>query len=269
MRHTAAGALVLALCLVAARAPRAQTSSGEAARRQAYDALLDVYVRDGLVYYRALKADRAKLDGYVASLAAVARRQAAARRAGGVLAERLQRARPADRARSLSRSRRGEDISAAQHPPDSRRLRTPDAPGRRPDRDARSDRADDPAGLPRSARLPRPRPRVGRRRAPAQRSVRAGPARGAADRGRQRVRQPAAVLAGGRRDEHRFVSSIFSWREKEFIAAYAGAAAPAFASEARSNGPCWRSSTRSCSPPSGSTSARTSSRSPSSRTTGA
>ena len=45
---------------------------------------------------------------------------------------------------------------------------------------------------------------VGRRRAPAQRSLRAGPARGAAHRGRQRVRQPAAVLAGRRRDEHRF-----------------------------------------------------------------
>jgi Protein of unknown function, DUF547 len=33
-----------------------------------FDALLDLYVRDGLVYYRALKSDRAKLDRYVASL---------------------------------------------------------------------------------------------------------------------------------------------------------------------------------------------------------
>src|SRR5215470_19429514 len=33
-----------------------------------YDRLLDVYVRDGFVYYRALKSDRAKLDRYVASL---------------------------------------------------------------------------------------------------------------------------------------------------------------------------------------------------------
>jgi hypothetical protein len=32
------------------------------------DRLLDVYVRDGFVYYRALKSDRAKLDRYVASL---------------------------------------------------------------------------------------------------------------------------------------------------------------------------------------------------------
>jgi hypothetical protein len=33
-----------------------------------YDKLLDVYVRDGFVYYRALKSDRAKLDRYIASL---------------------------------------------------------------------------------------------------------------------------------------------------------------------------------------------------------
>jgi hypothetical protein len=32
------------------------------------DRLLDVYVRDGFVYYRALKTDRAKLDHYIASL---------------------------------------------------------------------------------------------------------------------------------------------------------------------------------------------------------
>ena len=33
-----------------------------------FDQLLDSYVRDGIVYYRALKLDRAKLDRYVASL---------------------------------------------------------------------------------------------------------------------------------------------------------------------------------------------------------
>lgn len=36
-----------------------------------FDALLDMYVRDGLVYYRALQGDRARLNRYVASLAAV------------------------------------------------------------------------------------------------------------------------------------------------------------------------------------------------------
>ena len=33
-----------------------------------YDRLLDLYVRDGLVYYRALKSDRVRFDRYVASL---------------------------------------------------------------------------------------------------------------------------------------------------------------------------------------------------------
>jgi hypothetical protein len=33
-----------------------------------FDAMLDLYVRDGFVYYRALKSDRARFDRYVASL---------------------------------------------------------------------------------------------------------------------------------------------------------------------------------------------------------
>jgi hypothetical protein len=33
-----------------------------------FDALLDLYVRDGLVYYRALRSDRARFNRYVASL---------------------------------------------------------------------------------------------------------------------------------------------------------------------------------------------------------
>jgi uncharacterized protein DUF547 len=42
--------------------PQAQESKG-------YEDILDTYVRDGEVYYRALKSDRAKLDGYVNRLA--------------------------------------------------------------------------------------------------------------------------------------------------------------------------------------------------------
>jgi hypothetical protein len=52
---------IAALCLVAV--PRAQG---------AYDQLLDLYVRDGFVYYRALKQDRAKFDGYVTTLSTAA-----------------------------------------------------------------------------------------------------------------------------------------------------------------------------------------------------
>lgn len=36
---------------------------------KAFDGILDVYVRDGLVYYRALKLERPRFDRYVASLA--------------------------------------------------------------------------------------------------------------------------------------------------------------------------------------------------------
>jgi hypothetical protein len=39
------------------------------ARHRQYDELLDLNVRDGLVYYRALKAQRGRLDAYVGSLA--------------------------------------------------------------------------------------------------------------------------------------------------------------------------------------------------------
>lgn len=35
------------------------------ALRASYDVTLDAYVRDGLVYYRALRSDRSKLDGFV------------------------------------------------------------------------------------------------------------------------------------------------------------------------------------------------------------
>jgi hypothetical protein len=36
---------------------------------RAFDTVLDIYVRDGLVYYRALKLERPRFDAYVASLA--------------------------------------------------------------------------------------------------------------------------------------------------------------------------------------------------------
>jgi len=51
-------------CALLTTAPRAQD-------RQSFDTILDSYVRDGMVYYRALKSDRGKLDGYVNSIAEV------------------------------------------------------------------------------------------------------------------------------------------------------------------------------------------------------
>lgn len=47
----------------------AQESLPDAARRKTFDQILDLYVRDGFVYYRALKSERAKLDSYVSLLA--------------------------------------------------------------------------------------------------------------------------------------------------------------------------------------------------------
>jgi hypothetical protein len=62
-------ALTICVLLVwAAAAPTAQDPSRD---RKGFDTLLDTYVRDGLVYYRALKSDRARLDAYVASLSEV------------------------------------------------------------------------------------------------------------------------------------------------------------------------------------------------------
>jgi hypothetical protein len=63
-----AAAVVWAVLAAGAAAPRGQESA-EAVRRQAFDTILDLNVRDGFVYYRALKSDRSRLDGYVTSLA--------------------------------------------------------------------------------------------------------------------------------------------------------------------------------------------------------
>ena len=60
--------VVLACCIVAA--PAAQESS-ETARSKTFDQLLDLYVRNGDVYYRALKSEHARLDGYANMLATV------------------------------------------------------------------------------------------------------------------------------------------------------------------------------------------------------
>jgi Protein of unknown function, DUF547 len=63
---------LLPACLAAAiaagaAAPQDQEPPTDALHRP-LDLLLDLYVRDGLVYYRALKSDRGRLDRYAASL---------------------------------------------------------------------------------------------------------------------------------------------------------------------------------------------------------
>ncbi len=59
--------VVVAAAFIAlvASSPIAQESPAESAKRKSFDQLLDVNVRNGDVYYRALKAERARLDGFV------------------------------------------------------------------------------------------------------------------------------------------------------------------------------------------------------------
>jgi Protein of unknown function, DUF547 len=61
-------ALVVAAIALWPVCPAAQTPEPVEPLHRAYDQLLDVNVRDGLVYYRALKSERARLDRYIASL---------------------------------------------------------------------------------------------------------------------------------------------------------------------------------------------------------
>jgi hypothetical protein len=65
--RSAAWLALAALVLPVVHSVGAQAPPGDALHRP-LDQLLDLYVRDGLVYYRALRAERARLDRYVASL---------------------------------------------------------------------------------------------------------------------------------------------------------------------------------------------------------
>ena len=59
--------VILVLISALASTPGAQSAPADALHRP-FDEILDVQVRDGLVYYRALRSERARLDRYVASL---------------------------------------------------------------------------------------------------------------------------------------------------------------------------------------------------------
>jgi hypothetical protein len=69
MRSALTSCLLFVLCVSLPSA--AQDAPTDAARHKAYDELLDLNVRDGLVYYRVLRAERGRLDAYVNSLANV------------------------------------------------------------------------------------------------------------------------------------------------------------------------------------------------------
>ena len=67
MIHRSLVPALLALLLATTASPGAQVGSRDALHR-ALDEILDVYVRDGLVYYRALRSERRSLDAYLAAL---------------------------------------------------------------------------------------------------------------------------------------------------------------------------------------------------------
>ena len=66
LRLTAAVAVITAMVNLSAQ--DYQPSPDLEALHVPFDTLLDLHVRDGLVYYRALQEDRARLNRYVSSL---------------------------------------------------------------------------------------------------------------------------------------------------------------------------------------------------------
>lgn len=73
-RGAALAPIAAALLLAVAGARGAQGQAATSAAdplHQPFDEILDAYVRDGLVYYHALKQERARLDRYVSALAEV------------------------------------------------------------------------------------------------------------------------------------------------------------------------------------------------------
>ena len=68
MNRIACLTVVLALAMAHPSLPAAQSSDTVPALHASYDQLLDVNVRDGFVYYRALRSTRGGLDRYIASL---------------------------------------------------------------------------------------------------------------------------------------------------------------------------------------------------------
>ena len=68
MTRLATWILVLGVLTLGVRAQEPAPPSVDPLHR-GFDTILDIYVRDGLVYYRALKLERQRFDAYVASLA--------------------------------------------------------------------------------------------------------------------------------------------------------------------------------------------------------
>jgi Protein of unknown function, DUF547 len=220
--------MVLAL-LLAAVAPRAQESAVDARRRN-LDQVLDLYVRDGYVYYRALRQDRRLLDAYLNGLA-TASIDSASRdeqlafwlNAYNALALRT----VIDHAPIPQRSREYPPGSIRQIPGAFERL-THRVAGRTVTLD-QIEQTILPAFKDPRAYFALGRGAVGGGRLRSEAFTAAGIERQLAEVASECVTR-AQCVSIDRGQNKVMVSSIFSWREKEFSAAYADKAAPAFSS---------------------------------------
>jgi hypothetical protein len=68
VRHTLVMTALCASSVVAASPPIVAQAPAASGIHAPLDQLLELYVRDGLVYYNAVRSDRRRLDGYVAAL---------------------------------------------------------------------------------------------------------------------------------------------------------------------------------------------------------
>jgi hypothetical protein len=67
-RHAVAVAALCGFCVFDVSPPIVAQAPDSPGIHTAFDQLLELYVRDGLVYYNAVKSDRRRLDGYIAAL---------------------------------------------------------------------------------------------------------------------------------------------------------------------------------------------------------
>ena len=220
--------MVLAFAL-ATVVPRAQESAVETRRRN-LDQVLDLYVRDGYVYYRALRQERRLLDAYLNGVA-TASTDSASRdeqlafwlNAYNALALRT----VIDHTPIPQRSREYPPGSIRQIPGAFERL-THRVAGRTVTLD-QIEQTILPAFKDPRVYFALGRGAVGSGRLRSEAFTAAGLERQLTEVANECVTH-AQCVAIDRAQNKVLVSSIFSWREKEFSAAYADKAAPAFSS---------------------------------------
>ena len=220
--------IVLALALAAA-APQAQENTVDARRRN-LEQVLDLYVRDGYVYYRALRQERRLLDAYLngvatASIDSASRDEQLAfwLNAYNALALRT----VIDHAPIPQRSREYPPGSIRQIPGAFERL-THRVAGRTVTLD-QIEQTILPGFKDPRVYFALGRGAVGSGRLRSEPFTGAGLERQLTEVANECVTH-AQCVAIDRAQNKVMVSSIFSWREKEFSAAYGDKASPAFSS---------------------------------------